>query len=259
MTPLLQVSGLHVALGRRTVLHDVALELSAGELAALIGPNGSGKSTLLAAIAGLKPVCGGDIVIDGHPVSSRTRQARERLGYMVAQDRLPGVLTPRQCLELFSQSRGFDAVPEATWHQADDFGLTPWMDEWLASCSLGTRQKVSVLLALLGSPPLILLDEPINGLDPVSALALKRWLRELAGQRGCTVLMATHDMAVVEALHDHVIVLLEGRILLDWDRARMARELAASDEGLEARVARVLGDSTAGGRAPHGRGRPRRR
>jgi ABC-2 type transport system ATP-binding protein len=234
---------LDVALGRRTVLHEVVLELSAGELAALIGPNGSGKSTLLAAIAGLKPAACGDILIDGYPVSTQKRQARERLGYMVAQDRLPGVLTPRQCLELFSQSRGLDAVPETTRRQAEDFGLTPWMDQWLAFCSLGTRQKVSVLLALLGSPALILLDEPINGLDPVSALALKRWLGELTGQCGCTVLMATHDMTVVESLHDHVIVLLEGRILLDWDRDRMTRELAGSGEGLEARVASVLAES----------------
>jgi ABC-2 type transport system ATP-binding protein len=257
VTAVLQVSGLSVTLGRTPVLRDVEFSLGEGELAALIGPNGSGKSTLLAAIAGLRPVGSGTIFVRGWPVPGRKREARERLGYMVAQDRLPGLLTPRQCLALFSRSRGFESVPEKTLQQADDFGLMPWMDEWLAACSLGTRQKVSVLLALLGSPPLILLDEPINGLDPVSALALKRWLTELASQCGCTVLMATHDMAVVESLHDHVIVLLEGRLLLDWDRERMARELAASGEGLEACVARVLGESSAGERAPHERGRPR--
>lgn len=257
MTAVLQVSGMSVTLGRTPVLAGVGFSLEEGELAALIGPNGSGKSTLLAAVAGLRPVSSGTACIQGRSISGQAREARERLGYMVAQDRLPGPLTPRQCLELFARSRGFEAVPEPTWQQAEDFGLLPWMDEWLAACSLGTRQKVSVLLALIGSPPLILLDEPINGLDPVSALALKRWLVELTSGCGCTVLMATHDMAVVESLHDHVIVLLEGRILLDWDRERMARELAASDEGLEARVARVLGDSTAGGPALHGHGWPR--
>lgn len=242
MTALLQVTDLSVALAGRTVLQEVELSLGSGELAALIGPNGSGKSTLLAAMAGLQPATRGEILISGCPVASRKREAREQLGYMVAQDRLPGLLTPRQCLTLFSHSRGLGSVPDSTWQQAEDFGLLPWLDEWLAACSLGTRQKVSVLLALLGAPPLILLDEPLNGLDPVSALALKRWLVELTGSGRTTVLMATHDMAVVASLNDHVIVLLDGRILLDWDRARMARELADGEQGLEARIASVLSD-----------------
>lgn len=255
--PVLDVSGLSVALSRRPILHDVDLSLGEGELAALIGPNGSGKSTLLAALAGLKPASAGKLMIGGHSIASDKRRAREKLGYMVSQDSLPGLLTPRQCLTLFSRSRGLEDVPAATWKQAVDFGLTPWLDEWLAACSLGTRQKLSVLLALLGSPPLILLDEPINGLDPVSALALKRWLVELTAQDGCTVLMATHDMAVVESLHDHAIVLLDGRVLLDWDRDRMARELADSGQGLEARVARVLSQSSQATQASSSDGRAR--
>lgn len=254
MTSVLQVSGLSVARGRTPVLHDIEVSLGEGELAALIGPNGSGKTTLLAAVAGLVPASAGEVVVTGCPISTRKRQARERLGYMVAQERLPGLLTPRQCLTLFARSRGLECVPEPTWRQAEDFGLTPWLDEWLSSCSLGTRQKVSVVLALLGSPSLILLDEPINGLDPVSALALKQWLAELTGPGGSTVLMATHDMAVVEALNDHVIVLLDGRILLDWDRERMARELAGCAQGLEARIARVLSESGRHAPTPGGRG-----
>lgn len=242
MMPVLAVSELSVIMGRRLVLNEVGFSLGEGELAALIGPNGSGKSTLLATVAGLKSAWSGETLIAGRSISSQKRQAREQLGYMVAQERLPGLLTPRQCLALFSNSRGFECIPELTWKQAADFGLTPWMDEWLVACSLGTRQKVSVLLALLGSPPLILLDEPINGFDPVSALALKRWLADLTGQGGCTVLMATHDMAVVESLHDHVMVLLDGRIVLDWDRDRMARERASGEEGLEARIVRVLSE-----------------
>lgn len=256
MTRVLQASCVSVTLGRTPVLHEIELCLREGEFAALIGPNGSGKTTLLAAVAGLVPASAGEIVVAGCPITTRKRQARERLGYMVAQERLPGLLTPRQCLTLFARSRGLERVPEPTWKQAEDFGLTPWLDEWLSSCSLGTRQKVSVLLALLGSPSLILLDEPINGLDPVSALALKQWLVELTHSGGCTVVMATHDMAVVEALNDHVIVLLEGRILLDWNRERMASELADCQQGLEARIARVLSDSCREAQAPRSQGGP---
>ncbi len=240
MKGVLSVDGVSVALGRCRVLSDISLELAAGELTALIGPNGSGKSTLLAAVTGLVPLAVGTVQVCGRTLGGQTRQARERLGYMVAQEKLPGLLTPRQCLALFARSRGLPLVPEATWAQAEDLGVTPWMDEWLMACSLGTRQKLSVLLALLGAPPLILLDEPLNALDPVSALALKRWLRTLAAQRACSVLMATHDLAVVESLHDHVLVLLEGSIVLDWDRERLAREVADCDRGLEARIVEVL-------------------
>jgi ABC-2 type transport system ATP-binding protein len=254
VTRVLQTCGVSVTVGRTPVLHEIEMSLREGELAALVGPNGSGKTTLLAAVAGLVPANSGEIRVAGCPISTRKRQARERLGYMVAQERLPGLLTPRQCLTLFARSRSLECVPERTWKQAEDFGLTPWLDEWLSVCSLGTRQKVSVLLALLGCPPLILLDEPINGLDPVSALALKQWLVELTGPGGCTVLMATHDMAVVEALSDHVIVLLDGRIVLDWDGECMTRELAGCEHGLEARVARVLSESGRGDPAPRSHG-----
>lgn len=243
----LRIEGVTVLLGRRPVLRHINLNLAEGELAALIGPNGSGKSTLLSSLAGLKPLAAGSVEICGRPLDRQKRQARERLGYMVAQGTLPSLLTPRQCLELFSRSRGFRAVPQASWQQAEDLRLTAWMDEWLMSCSLGTRQKVSVLLALLGSPPVILLDEPLNALDPVSALALKRWLKNLTGEEGCSVLMATHDLAVVESLHDHVVVLLEGCIVLDWDHERMVREIAGCDRGLEARIAEVLGGSDPAG------------
>ncbi len=251
---ILEIDSATVLLGRRPVLSKINLNLVAGELAALIGPNGSGKSTLLAAVAGLKSLAAGSIQICKRPLDGQMRQARERLGYMVPQETLPGLLTPRQCLELFTSSRGFRTVPEATWQQAEDLGLTAWMDDWLMTCSLGTRQKVSVLLALLGSPPLILLDEPLNALDPVSALALKRWLKNLTGEEGCSVLMATHDLAVVESMHDHIVVLLEGRIALDWDGERMAREIAGCDHGLETRIVEVLGAAQRSGHSRVGPG-----
>jgi len=103
--------------------------------------------------------------------------------------------------------------------------MGPWLDTWLSECSLGTRQKVSVLLALLGSPPLILLDEPLNALDPISALALKQELTRLTAEAGCTVLMASHDLAAIEMLNNHILVLLNGRVVLDWDEDGMARAI----------------------------------
>jgi ABC-2 type transport system ATP-binding protein len=209
-------------------------------MVALLGPNGSGKSTLLNSIAGLLKADAGEIRIDGYCVSKQTTQARLRLGYMVAQERLPGALTPRQCLNLFAQCRELDETPQASLDQAEALGLTPWLDHYLAQCSLGTRQKVAVLLAMLGAPALILLDEPINGLDPVSALALRQELHQLCRTHGCTVLMATHDLGLVERMADHVLVLLDGHLVLNWDEQRLAQEHRRQDTDLEAQIAATL-------------------
>jgi len=223
MSDALVVQDLTVSLGGREILANVGFSLQGGALAALVGPNGSGKSTLLATLAGLHRPARGEVFIQEFSVFDQTQEARRRLGYMVAQDQLPGLLTPRQCLALFAESRGLDRIPDDTLSQAEALRLDQWLDTWLSECSLGTRQKVSVLLALLGSPPLILLDEPLNGLDPISALALKDELTRLTSEEGCTVLMASHDLSSIEALNNHIVVLLNGRVVLDWDEVSMAR------------------------------------
>ncbi len=225
MSDALGVRDLTVSLGGREIINDVGFSLQGGALAALVGPNGSGKSTLLATLAGLHPAAQGEVLIQGCSVFGQTQVARRQLGYMVGQEQLPGLLTPRQCLTLFTESRGLDRIPDDTWSQVEALRMGPWLDTWLSECSLGTRQKVSVLLALLGSPPLILLDEPLNALDPISALALKQELTRLTAEAGCTVLMASHDLAAIEMLNNHILVLLNGRVVLDWDEDGMARAI----------------------------------
>jgi ABC-2 type transport system ATP-binding protein len=240
MSEALVVRDLTVTLGGREILKNVGFSLQGGALAALVGPNGSGKSTLLATLAGLHPAIRGEVLIEGHSVFGQAREARRQLGYMVAQDQLPGLLTPRQCLTLFTESRGLDRIPDDTWKQIEALRMGPWLDTWLSECSLGTRQKVSVLLALLGSPPLILLDEPLNALDPISALALKQELTRLTAEAGSTVLMASHDLAAIETLNNHILVLLNGRVVLDWDQNSMARAIGDGHRSLESLVVEAM-------------------
>lgn len=240
MNKLLRIQNLTVCRGSRPVLDGVDLSVGRAEMVALIGPNGSGKTTLLKCIAGLGESRQGQIHVGGYSIDSQLVLARRQIGFMVSQEKLPNLLTGQQCLQLFAQARGLEDIPDASRQQVEQLGLTPWLDEWVSSFSLGTRQKLSVLLALLGSPPLILLDEPLNGLDPVSSLALKKILKNLVKEDSCSILMATHDLATVEQLYDHVLILLDGRLKINWNREQMRNELARRGQTLEEAIVDAL-------------------
>ena len=237
MTSLLSVRDLHQQRGGREVLRGLDLELRRGELVGLIAPNGSGKSTLLQTLLGLLPDWRGSIRVDGQDLALAPDQARAVMGYAVAPESLPLVITPRQCLGIVARLR--DAAIDPAIEGADALGLSPWLDRPVSACSLGTRQKLAILLALLGNPPLILLDEVQNGLDPLAAYELKRQLRARV-DAGAAVLLATHGLEVAERLLDRAVLLLDGRIVADWNRDDLARFRSDPEGGLEHAVAQWM-------------------
>jgi ABC-2 type transport system ATP-binding protein len=235
MSLRLELSAIGLRRGARMVLEHVDLQLAAGELVGLIGPNGSGKSSLLRVAAGLLPPSRGQYRVDGLDPRSDSLAARARIGYSIEPELLPAALRGRQCLELVAHSRGLPAsalVP--AYELCEALGLAPWLEAEVGEYSLGTRQKLAVALALLGAPPLLLLDEVLNGLDPLAAYALKQALRERA-DRGAAVLLATHGLEVAERFLDRAVLLLDGRIAADWDRNAL-QALRADGGGLEAAV-----------------------
>lgn len=234
MTARLLLCDIHLAYGAVDVLRGVDLSIAAGELVGLIGPNGSGKSSLMRACAGLV-ACAGQVAIDGIDPRADPLVARTKLGYAIDPNTLPGVLRGHQCIELIADLRqlGEGAIAQGL-SLADALGLSPWLEREVAEYSLGTRQKLAVVLALLGTPPLLLLDEVLNGLDPLAAFQLKTILRERA-DTGTTVLLATHGLDVAERFLDRAVLLLDGRIAADWNRAELDR-LRTSEGGLEAAV-----------------------
>jgi ABC-2 type transport system ATP-binding protein len=235
MSARLALEGIALRYGARAVLHQVDLVLRPGELVGLIGPNGSGQSSLLRVAAGVLAPDAGRVAVDGIDLRLDPLAASARLGYAVEPERLPAALRGRQCLELVAHTRRLtpDALEQA--HAlAAALGLAPWLEAEVGEYSLGTRQKLAVLLALLGAPPLLLLDEVLNGLDPLAAFALKQTLRARA-DAGAAVLLATHGLEVAERFLDRAVLLLDGRIAADWDRAAL-QELRREGGGLEAAV-----------------------
>ena len=233
----LQVSGLHAGYGKLIVLSGLDLEICRGEWLALLGPNASGKTTLLHCIAGMLVPSAGSISICGRPLRQDALGAKSRLGFGCAPQRLPGLLTGRQCLEVYAAAKSLTAIDADVLELVEAFAFSAMLDRFVASYSLGTQQKLAVLLALLGEPALVVLDEAFNGLDPASALVLKRHLRARVSAGRCGILLATHALDVVERYSDRAVLLLDGRIARQWSREQLAALRAMSGEGLEVALA----------------------
>ena len=233
----LQVEHLHASYERHAVLIDVNLTVGRGEWVSLLGPNASGKSTLLHCIAGMMVPKSGQVVICGRSVRDDPRGAKEKFGFACAPERLPGLLTGRQCLEIYAAAKGLPSIDADVLGLAESFQYLPMLDRFVGAYSLGTRQKLAVLLALLGGPQLVVLDEAFNGLDPASSLALKHHLRDRVLARKCSVLLATHALDIVERYADRAALLLNGRIAHEWRKEELAAMREKSEEGFEAALA----------------------
>lgn len=229
----LEIAGLVHSYGSHRVLDGLNLNIAAGEFVALIGPNGSGKTTLLRCLAGILAPQAGSIVIAGAAMQGDGLAAKHKLGFAVDPTLLPPLLSGRQCLELFAGARGLPAVPPATLELATALAFDTWLDREVQGYSLGTRQKLGILLGLIGEPPLIVLDEPMNGLDPLSAFALKQHLVKLTRDHGCAVLLATHALEVAERFISRCVLLLGGKLVHDWDTAALDRIRHDPDTSLE--------------------------
>lgn len=221
MTPILQLEQIHYAYAEQEVLQGIDLQLAPGEFVALLGPNGSGKTTLLHCIVGLLVPAAGRVRIAGIDLAQAPRAAKLQFGFAVDPSRLPALLTGRECLRLFAAARGLSAIPATSLALAEMLALTSMLDRRVGNYSLGTRQKLGVALGLLGEPPLLVLDEPLNGLDPTSAYRLKQHLQGLVRERATTVLLATHSLDLAERFVDRAVLLMDGRVRRNWDGAEL--------------------------------------
>ncbi|WP_342626952.1 ABC transporter ATP-binding protein [Nguyenibacter vanlangensis] len=233
MDAVLAVSGLTVGYGGQVVLRGIDLVLPPGQWLGLLGANGAGKSTLLRAVSGLVPPLAGQVAIDGVDVLADPVRARRALGYAVDPAALPMVLSGRDYLRLVASAKGL-ARPDwgrSDWGRPDDWGaddpvvvldLARWMDVPLETCSLGTRAKFAILAALLGSPRLLILDESLNGLDPLAAWQVRRIIDARVRAGTCSVILATHALESVAAHCSAAIMLEGGAVACRWDAADLA-------------------------------------
>ncbi|WP_054716507.1 ABC transporter ATP-binding protein [Lacticaseibacillus manihotivorans] len=197
--------------GKETVLKDVTLQVAKGEILGLIGPSGAGKSTVIKTALGMEVADGGQaLVLD---TKMPNRQLLGRIGYMAQDDALYEALSAEENLRFFGRMKGVDKtqMAEQIAHVAAVVDLTPDLKKTVSGYSGGMKRRLSLAIALLGDPELLILDEPTVGIDP--ALRRKIW-KELHGLRdaGRGVLITTHVMDEAE-LVDNVALLLGGQVM----------------------------------------------
>lgn len=242
--PVLELRGVHAGYASREVLLGVDLRVARGEWLVLLGANGSGKSSLLDVCVGRLAPSAGSVLIGCHSIVDAPVEAKRALGYANAPERLPPLLTARECLAVQACAKRLAVIDDEVLALADALRLTPWLDDAVALMSYGTRQKLGVLLALLGEPALIVLDETFNGLDPASGLLLKRHLRERIDAGRCGVVLATHALDIAEHWADRVALLNEGSVAHTWNHEELAGLRENRGGGLEAALAQRLAEST---------------
>lgn len=206
---MIRTEHIHKSFGKLTVLRDVNVRLERGRAVAVIGPNGSGKTTLIKILLGLVIPDAGTVYFDNQPVQG-AYQYRTQIGYMPQIGHYPANLKIRQLFEMMKDLRkgNSNTLDEDL---LDTFGLRAMFDKALGTLSGGTKQKVSAALAFLFDPPVLILDEPTAGLDPLASELLKEKIqREHA--KGKLILITSHVMADLDDLATDVLYLQDGQV-----------------------------------------------
>jgi ABC-2 type transport system ATP-binding protein len=210
----ISVHGLRKSFGTKDAVAGIDLEIAAGSFSGLVGPNGAGKTTSLSMMTGLLRPDGGQVIVHGLDVWADPAAAKAVMGVVPSDARLFDRLSGAELLEYAGRLRGMPAG-EARSRSAqllDVLDLTADARRLVADYSTGMRKKAALGCALIHNPPVLFLDEPLEGVDPVSADVIRRLLSRFVGS-GSTVLFSSHVMETVELLCDHVSIIDQGRIV----------------------------------------------
>ncbi|MGW1810603.1 ABC transporter ATP-binding protein [Streptomyces sp. NPDC002078] len=247
-TPAVQAQDLTAVRGPRTVLHHLDFTVPRGQVTGLLGPSGCGKSTLMRSIVGTQAKVTGTLQVLGHPAGHPA--LRTRIGYVTQDASVYDDLTVRQNLEYFAAilDPGRAAAERRHEHVTraiTDVDLTSHADALAGNLSGGQRNRVSLAVALLGAPELLVLDEPTVGLDPVLRRDLWRLFHDIAATRGATLLVSSHVMDEAERCH-RLLLMREGEILAD-DSPDALRTRTGSDT-VEAAFLHLVDEAAAAAR-----------
>jgi ABC-type multidrug transport system ATPase subunit len=230
METLIEVEGVRKAYGEVLAVGGVSLRVAAGETYALLGANGAGKSTLIRAVVGLSEPDDGVVKVCGEDVRRRALAARRQLGYLPEELYFYQRLTGREYLRLVAGLKG--AGEDSVGAEIEFFELGAVQGKWVGGYSLGMRKKLGLAAAFVGAPRVLVLDEPLNGLD----VEMMRKLRErLATERdaGRAFLVSTHVMSFAERVADRAGVMRAGLLVAEGTPAELRRQAGLPDADFE--------------------------
>jgi ABC-2 type transport system ATP-binding protein len=216
--PRLRLESLSKRFGSRVAVEDLSVRVEPGEIYGFIGPNGSGKTTTVKMVTGLYRPSAGRILIDGIDLAAEPEAAKRRIGYIPDEPFVYEKMSGREFLHLVGELYGVSRE-ERNRKIEELLALYPIgeiIDQYVETYSRGNRQKVAIMASLLHAPRLLIVDEPIVGLDPESAIRTRELLKRFAAEGG-SVLLSTHTLAFAEAVCRRVGLLKNGRLVMDGD------------------------------------------
>lgn len=228
------VDGLTKTFGTYKAVNNISLEVKSGEIFGFLGPNGAGKTTTIKMLAGLLKPDSGRIQIHGQNLAKHPENCKQATGYIPDRPYLYEKLTG---IEFLQFTASLYQVPEEnfiknTRRYLKLFDLVDWQDHLIESYSHGMRQKLIIASALMIEPPVIVVDEPMVGLDPKSAKIVKELFKNHARQGG-SIFLSTHSLEIAEELCDHIAIITHGEIRTTGTLAQLRTEAKLEDSGLE--------------------------
>ena len=226
---MIEVSHLTKQYGNHLAVDDVSFTVADGQICGLLGPNGAGKSTIMNILTGYLSATSGQVTVAGHPLPEEADAAKACVGYLPEQPPLYPEMTVQEYLTFAAELKGVKKAErkEQVCRAARSIGLEAVLPRLIRSLSKGYKQRVGIAQALLGSPRLIILDEPTVGLDPAQVIEIRKLIRELG--RAHTVILSSHILSEVQAVCQQILILSKGHLAA----AGSLEELTADGKSLE--------------------------
>lgn len=209
---MIEVSHLTKQYGNHLAVDDVSFTVADGQICGLLGPNGAGKSTIMNILTGYLSATSGQVTVAGHPLPEEADAAKACVGYLPEQPPLYPEMTVQEYLTFAAELKGVKKAErkEQVCRAARRTGLEAVLPRLIRSLSKGYKQRVGIAQALLGSPRLIILDEPTVGLDPAQVIEIRKLIRELG--RAHTVILSSHILSEVQAVCQQILILSKGHL-----------------------------------------------
>lgn len=226
---MIEVSHLTKQYGNHLGVDDVSFTVADGQICGLLGPNGAGKSTIMNILTGYLSATSGQVTVAGHPLPEEADAAKACVGYLPEQPPLYPEMTVQEYLTFAAELKGVKKAErkEQVCRAARRTGLEAVLPRLIRSLSKGYKQRVGIAQALLGSPRLIILDEPTVGLDPAQVIEIRKLIRELG--RAHTVILSSHILSEVQAVCQQILIFSKGHLAA----AGSLEELTAGGKNLE--------------------------
>ncbi|WP_347374950.1 ABC transporter ATP-binding protein [Aequorivita sp. Q41] len=234
---MIEVKDLYKKFGKNEVLKGIDLTIDRGGIFSILGPNGSGKTTLIKCVLGMVLQDSGQIFINGESLKNHFKY-RNEIDYLPQIANFPGNLKVKELVAMLKDLRNTKTTKDEELIAL--FNLEPFLNKKLVNLSGGTKQKVNLVLTFMFDSPLIILDEPTNGLDPISHLRLKNLIKA-EKEKGKTILITSHILSFVEEVSDEIVFLLEGKIYFKGSINELKTKTAQPD--FEHAIASILSSS----------------